>query len=433
MRPTIPTGPHRVRASFFDTMKTAALLIFLVAALLLPSPTHPQEPPPDLPPAVAAGWEETAAWLVSELESQGVVGASLYMTYGGRTVRHLHFGMADRDEGRPVDADTIFHWGSITKTLTAIAVMQLRARGRLDLDAPAVAYLPELEAVHDPFGPIEEVTVRRLLGHTAGFQAPTWPWDGGEAWQPFEPTSWEQLVAMLPYMRLWFEPGSRYGYSNPAFVYLAEIVERITGDDFEVYVEKNILRPLEMRSTYYDTTPYHLLHHRSNRYIASGAPEPSRVEAQGLDFDTGITAANSGLNASLPDMVRWLELLLGHGPGTRATPAAPDGVIARSTLEEMWRPVVPVSEEAGLEEHMGLSFFLPRRDGREYVGHTGTQGGFAALFYLDPGNDAGVVAAFNTYNATLEDRPNVYALRLELKERLLKDVLGRFPPAPPAD
>lgn len=151
--------------------------------------------------------------------------------------------------------------------------MYFTHRGRLDLDDPAVRYLPELRAVHDPFGPIEEVTIRRLLGHTAGFQAPTWPWDGSEAWQPFEPTRWEQLVAMLPYMRLWFEPGSRFGYSNPTFVYLAEIVERITGDDFEVYVEKNILRPMEMRSSYYDTTPYHLLHHRSNRHLAEGGPD----------------------------------------------------------------------------------------------------------------------------------------------------------------
>jgi CubicO group peptidase (beta-lactamase class C family) len=413
--------------------RSFAGLLASLALLLLPTPAPAQEPPPDLPPEVAAGWEETADWLTGELESQGVVGASLYMTYGGRTVRHLHFGMADRDEGRPVDADTIFHWGSITKTLTAVAVMQLRDRGRLDLDAPAVDYLPELRAVHDPFGPIEEVTIRHLLGHTSGFQAPTWPWDGGEEWQPFEPTSWDQLVAMLPYMRLWFEPGSRFGYSNPAFIYLAEIVERITGDDFEVYVEKNILRPLEMRSTYYDTTPYHLLHRRSNRYLAEGGAITPRVNAQGLDFDTGITAANGGLNASVPDLVRWLEMLLGYGPGIEPTPAAPDGVIAHSTLEEMWQARVAVSEEEGQEEHMGLSFFLPRRDGRESVGHTGTQGGFAALFYLDPANDAGVVAAFNTYNATAEDVPNVYRLRLDLKERLLTDVLGRFPPSEPTE
>jgi CubicO group peptidase (beta-lactamase class C family) len=347
----------------------------------------------------------------------------MYLTYGGRTLRRLHYGMADREEGRAVDDETIFHWGSITKTLTAVAVMQLRDRGRIDLADPVVDHVPELKAVHNPFGPMEAITLRHLLSHTGGFQAPTWPWDGGAEWQPFEPTRWEQLVAMLPYMQIGFEPGSRFGYSNPAFIYLAEVIERVTGDDFEVYVEKNILRPLEMRSSYYDVTPYHLLHHRSNNYTA----KDGELHANGLDFDTGITSPNGGFNAPVADLVRWIEFLLGHGPGVRSWPAAPDGVLARSTVAEMWRPIAALSEKPGEEEWMGLSFFLPRRDGRSYVGHTGTQNAFAALLYLDPENDAGVVAVFNTYNATLTDRPNVYALRLALKERLLRDVLGRFP------
>lgn len=406
-----------------NKLRGAIVASALVLAALGAGALSAEEPSPGLPAPVAQGWEDVSAWLTSEMASQGVVGASMYLTYGGHTVRRLHYGLADREEGRPVDEETIFHWASITKTLTAVALMQLRDRGKLSLDDPIVDHVPELRAVHDPFGPIEAVTLRHLLSHTGGFQPPTWPWTSGEDWQPFEPTRWEQLVAMFPYMSLWFEPGSRFGYSNPAFIYLAQVIERVTGDDIEVYVEKNILRPLEMYSSYYDTTPYHLLHHRSKSYIAQGG----ELEARGPDFDTGITAANGGLNAPVPDMVRWMEFLLGHGPGRRSWPAAPDGVLAEETLAEMWQPVAAVSEEPGKEESVGLSFFLPRRDGRTYVGHTGTQNGFAALFFLDPASDAGVIAVFNTYNATPEDRPNVYALRMELQERLLRDVLGRFP------
>ncbi len=178
-----------------------------------------------------------------------------------------------------------------------------------------------------------------------------------------------------------------------------------------------------MRSSYYDSAPYHLLHHRSNDHTAYDR----KLYASGPDFDTGITAANGGLNASVPDLVRWMEFLLGHGPGVQTWPAAPDGVLARATLAEMWKPVAAVSEEPGKEEWTGLSFCLPRRNGRSYVGHTGTQNAFAALVYLDPENDAGVAAVFNTLNATENDRPDVSALRLELEERLLRDVLGRFP------
>jgi len=406
-------------------MKTFHLIVasVLVLASAGAAALHSEEPPSELPAGVAQGWDEVSTWLVGEMESQGVVGASMYLTVGGQTVRRLHFGMADREEGRAVDEETIFHWASITKTLTAVALMQLRDRDRLDLDDPIVEYVPELREVHDPYGPIEAITLRHLLSHTSGFQSATWPWAGGKEWQPFEPTRWEQLVAMFPYMEISFEPGSSFRYSNPGFIFLAQVIERLTGDELEVYAEKNILRPLEMRSSYFDVTPYHLLHHRSNNYIVRGG----ELHANGLDFDTGITTSNGGLNASVPDLVRWMEFLLGHGPGTQSWPAAPDGVLARSSLEQMWQPVAKVSIEPGKEEQMGLSFFLPQRDGRTYVGHTGTQNAFASLFYLDPENDAGVVAVFNTYNLNARDRPNVYKLRLELKERLLHDVLGRFP------
>lgn len=414
-----------LRAIFWYLMKRWRSVVVggLVLLGLGTGALRSQQAAAELPAAVARGWDEVSEWLVGEMKSQGVVGASMYMTYGGHTVRRLQYGLADRDEGRPVDEATIFHWGSITKTLTAVAVMQLRDHGKLRLDDPIVSYVPELKAVHDPFGPIEAITLRHLLSHTSGFQGPTWPWTQGKEWQPFEPTRWSQLVAMFPYVEIAFEPGSRFGYSNPAFIYLAQVIERLTGDDYEVYVEKNVLRPLEMRSSYFDTTPYHLLHHRSNNYTAYDG----ELYANGLDFDTGITSSNGGLNASVPDLVRWMEFLLGHGPGVQSWPAAPDGVLARSSLEEMWKPVAAVEEEPGKEEWMGLSFFLRRRGGRSYVGHTGTQNAFASLFYLDPAHDAGVVAVFNTLNATEKDRPNVVALRLELKERLLRDVLGRFP------
>ena len=73
----------------------------------------------------------------------------------------------------------MYHWASITKTLTAIAILQLRDRGRLTLDDPIVRYVPELRQVHDEFGSIDDVTLRMLLSHCAGFQNPTWPYGEG--------------------------------------------------------------------------------------------------------------------------------------------------------------------------------------------------------------------------------------------------------------
>jgi CubicO group peptidase (beta-lactamase class C family) len=158
--------------------------------------------------------------------------------------------MADLEQNRRVDEDTIFHWGSVTKTLTGIAILQLRDRGLLDLDDPVVKYLPELRNVHNPYGDMGAITIRHVMTHSAGFRAGTWPWGSGEPWQPFEPTEWEQLVAMFPYTRIEFEPGSRFSYSNPAIIFLGRIIEILAGEDYEVYVDKNIFKPLGMHRSY---------------------------------------------------------------------------------------------------------------------------------------------------------------------------------------
>jgi CubicO group peptidase (beta-lactamase class C family) len=136
----------------------------------------------------------------------------------------------------------------MSTVLTAIAILQLRDRGKLSLDDSAVRYVPELRQVHDEFGSIDAITIRDLLTHSAGFRNPTWPWDCEDAsncdWQPFEPTQWAQVAAMLPYTQVAFRPGSHWSYSNLGYVFLGQIIQRLSGDDFEIYVQKNILMPL---------------------------------------------------------------------------------------------------------------------------------------------------------------------------------------------
>ena len=85
--------------------------------------------------------------------------------------------------------------------------MQLRDRGLLALDDPIVKYVPEFRRVHNPFGDVAQVTIRHMMTHSSGLRAPTWPWGGDQPWHPFEPTDWEQLVAMLPYTAAEFRPG----------------------------------------------------------------------------------------------------------------------------------------------------------------------------------------------------------------------------------
>ena len=335
----------------------------------------------------------------AEIRKAGIVGSSFYVVRGGRTIVADHLGEQDADAHVPVDAQTIYHWASITKTMTGIAILQLRDRGLLKLDDPIVRYLPELAAVHNPFGDTGAITLRQLMSHSAGFGGGTWRWRDRD-WQPFEPKSWAQLAAMLPYTDVKFRPGSRFGYSNPGIVYLGQVIERLSGEDFEVYIDKNILRPLGMHASYFDRTPPFLLPHRSHSYYVR---DGKRVAAP-FDVDTGVTVSNGGLNAPLPDMAKYLAFLLGDPQ--RATEY--DLVLKRASLEEMWRPQIAAGEDftqgrMAKTTWSGLSFFVDDTDGIRIVGHNGDQNGFRAYLSLCPDQGIGSLLAFNTETRGVEN------------------------------
>jgi CubicO group peptidase (beta-lactamase class C family) len=339
----------------------------------------------------------------------------------GKVLASHYRGMGDRERGERVDSNTIFHWGSITKTLTALAIMQLRDRGRLTLDDRVTNYIPELRQVHNPYGSMDGITIKMLLSHSSGFQDPTWPWDTAQEWEPFEPTRWEQLVAMMPYMRLRFAPGSRYGYSNPAFIYLARIIEQISGDPWSHYVQKNILTPLGLVRSYFGATPYHLERYRSNNYyVRDDSAGRVRMRANGRDFDPGITMPNGGWNAPLADLATYAAFLTNSSLGDSARARLYDVVIKRSTLEEMWRPVVAYPGSEGKQgDSMGLSFFIHPRGEETIVGHTGSQAGFRAFLYINPKTRAVVIAAYNTTNYSRSAPQGAANEILELARQLL--------------
>jgi len=333
------------------------------------------------------------------VRNDSIVGASYVIVKEGRVAERHSLGQADRELNQPVDEHTIFHWGSITKTLTAVAIMQLRDRGKLSLDDSITRYVPELNRIHSDYGPVSQVTLRHLLSHTSGFQNPTWPYrDDDKPWQPFEPTEWSQLVAMMPYQELAFKPGSRFSYSNPAFIYLARVIEKVSGLPWQTYIRRNILIPVGMKRSYFNLSPPSLAKDRSNNYtVFVNEKGNETVKTNGREFDTGITTPNGGLNAPLDDLVRWVSFL------TRKAAVTGSTVLSRSSLEEMWRPVVPVTATAEHPQSMGLSFFLDRRkfssETITFIGHTGSQAGFRAFLEFNPRNGFAVIAGFNTSRA----------------------------------
>jgi CubicO group peptidase (beta-lactamase class C family) len=327
-----------------------------------------------------------------------IVGASLVVLRDGRVIAGHEYGFADKARGKRVDDNSIFHYGSITKTLTAISIMQLRDRGKLSLDDRVTSYIPELRKVHDPYGSMDSVTIGMLMSHSAGFQNPTWPYKQGKPWEPFEPTTWNQLVAMMPYQELSFKPGTRFSYSNPGFIYLGRIIEQLTGDPWENYVQKNILSPLGLTRSYFGVTPYYLAQDRSHNYtLVRDSTGRELVQDNGADFDPGITIPNGGWNAPLADLVIYMGFLTDATHGDAATQRLYDTVLKHASLEEMWRPIHPTKPPTVDEsESMGMSFFVVHKRSATFIGHTGEQAGFVSFMYLNPANGAAVIAVFNT-------------------------------------
>ncbi len=130
------------------------------------------------PKNFAQARREFKTFYEQSMRKHGIVGSSFMLIHDGQVIAQEFFGLADQEKQQPVDEDTIYHWASITKTFTGVAIMQLRDRGLLKLDDPIIKYVPELGAVHNPFGDMSQITIRHLMTHSAGFRAPTWPWGG---------------------------------------------------------------------------------------------------------------------------------------------------------------------------------------------------------------------------------------------------------------
>ena len=361
-------------------------------------------------------------------EQSAVVGGAFRAVHPHGAAARVDFGLQCVEDGTPVSGSTIFHWASVTKILTGIGIMQLRDAGMLNLSDSVVVHLPELAAVHSEFGPVARVTLWHLLTHSSGFRAASWPWLGElgtrERWHPFEPESWQQIVAMLPYTSLLFEPGTRSQYSNLGILFLGRVIEVVSGLPYVEYVRARVLEPLGMAESFFDKTPQHWLPRRAASYTistaasdeAAGMARPRYTVVDALPFDpsTGVTVSNSGLNAPLDDMTKLVQFLMGGVDADAPLGAAHASVLRRSSVLEMAThqlDVVPGQVEGGCQG-IGLILFRERYGVHTLWGHSGDQNGFTCHLYCQLAEHcssssrsaaAGYVVAYNSQVAVRGD------------------------------
>jgi CubicO group peptidase (beta-lactamase class C family) len=290
-------------------------------------------------------------------------------------------GVADLDTKAPVGTRTIFRVGSITKTLTALTVLELRDEGKLDLDVPAERFLPELAGVVYPTLDSPKITLRHLLTHSSGLSRdgvlPKLR-DGGHV-----PTTGE-LVATLDGQRLLFAPGAGYEYSNQGAAFLGVVIARASGEPFEQHVERSLLTPLAMNDSAFAPRPAWGTRLATGYSVHDG--EWKREELT----PAGATAATGHLYASAPDLAKYVAFELSAWPPSDAPSTGP---VRRSTLRESqlvfgMQPPKPDAEGAYwvLESEPGVGLV---------VSHGGTIDGFHAEVRFAPELGVGVVAMTN--------------------------------------
>jgi len=398
------------------------LLRVMVVTVLCVLAVNAKASAPASPRGFDRAWHDVVARYESALRQEGIVGSSLVFMHEGQVLKSVNYGLADQAAHRAIDDNTLYHWASLTKMFTAIAVMQLRERGRLSLDDRIIDYLPEAKQIHNPFGPMSDITLRMLLNHSSGLRSPTFPWSGGQPWQPHEPAKWSQVAAMMPYTEIEFPPGSKYGYSNLGLSMLGRVVEEITGDPIQSYIDKNILKPLGMNDSYFDATPYFMAGKRSHNYYVTGG----NTQDNGPEVLTGATVGNGGLNGPPSDMAKFANFLLGTPDGLRARY---DAVLARKTLVGMWQPTHP-TQETTIAEKMGQAFFIVEHAGAQgrtirYVGHTGAQSGFRCFVYIQPDTKTAAILAMNTGN---QDVAREVGALIKIREDVLTHLFPLFEP-----
>jgi CubicO group peptidase (beta-lactamase class C family) len=302
----------------------------------------------------------------------------------------VHFTGAG-EHPRP-DARTQYRIGSITKTMTATMVMQLRDEGAFGLD--------DLLYRHLPGTPVGGVTLRQLLGHVAGLQREP----EGDWWERVPGTDEDEFLAGVAFDKLAHPPYHTYHYSNLAYGLLGAVLARVTGEPWGALLHKRLLDPLGMRrTTYLPVEPF------ARGYVVHPWHGTLREEPR---HDAGAMAPAGQLWSTVADLVKWAGFLADPTPT----------VLARATMAEMCAPVALADLESWTAGQ-GLGLQLWRAGERVYAGHAGSMPGYLAVVAVHRPSRTGVVAFANAY--TLRGEPLDAFGR-----RLLTEVLDREPARP---
>jgi len=310
------------------------------------------------------------AYITEQMNALGIPGMALGIVQDGQIAHLGGYGVAD-SSGRAVTPQTPFYLASVTKSFTALAVMQLVEAGKIDLDAPVQTYLPWFELADKDAS--AKITVRNLLNHTSGISTK----DGDRFWTSRQDL--EEHVRGLTEIRLTRPVGTTWQYSNLNYSIAGLIVEKVSGQSYADYITQHIFKPLDMRHSYTSHEPaladglatghHYMFGHAFEREYAFPIP--------------GVPGG--GLIASIEDMTHYTIAQLSEGR------YGDTSILSAQGIAELHAPAI----STGGDEQYAMGWNVATLDGIPLVLHTGDIGNFHSVVVLMPDRGSGFILLAN--------------------------------------
>lgn len=299
------------------------------------------------------------------LAAYAVPGASFAVVQDGAIIYAQGYGVRSTETEEPVTPETQFSIGSVTKSVTALAIAQQVEAGTLDLDTPIVAYLPDFE-LSDPDA-TQQLTLRHLLANTGGFTPEDSAWYGGQI------TTLAEVPAYIGTLPVVAEPGTLNAYNNLGYALAGYVLQTVTGQSWADYVEEHIFQPLGLDAA---TTDFDAMQQGDNYSVPHLLDVREGVQPIPFFPYMGAIAPAGSVNMSVLELAEYARLHLSDGMG----------IVSPEMLTEMHTAILA---------DYGLGWANGELGGYQTVWHNGSIDGFGALVTLVPAEGLGVVGLMN--------------------------------------
>src|SRR6056297_2053877 len=350
--------------------------------------------------------------LVAERMSVEGPGLALRVSVGDELLIDEGYGLADLAHAVPVTPQTKFRIGSITKNITAAAILKLQEEGKLSVSDSLSSVLPEF-----PNG--DRITMEQLLNHTSGIPSYT---NSPEFLATVQlAVSAEELIARFKDLPLEFDPGSKFAYNNSGYFLLGQIVAKLSGKSFETYLEEAFFAPLKMSDTGV---------HRANEIIkheAYGYTFTGNGYEKALNWDMSQAGGAGALYSTAADLETWM----------RAFHAGK--VLNQESVRAAWKPNMIGSENT----RYGYGWFIDDQRGLARISHGGGLNGFSSHLAYYPSVDLSIVTLHNAMPFAIStgklseqiaemlfgdkmDPVPEYVVDASVTEKVLQEYVGRY-------